>query len=529
MKGTLRFLLGVFVCVLGCTRAEPAHKRVNDNRLVVLIAVNGLRGDEIERYWPLWRYGFRRFLEDGHYYSEAVYRHGNTGLATGSATLSTGVSPRLHGIVGNEIFLEDESRTVRVCEGDQAPCGANALLVPTLVDRLKSRSPDSKVLVLSQEKLSARLLGGASADALLWFDKSEFKLAGELASRSEEEFLAYQRYFESIAGLDRISRIWELPRIPRPFSDRLDGRIGEWDNGHGVTFPHYLDESDPQKLRQLWGRTPDSDRALGDLAAFLLRKLEMGRDSTVDYCVLSFSAVDHVGHDYGPHSVERIAVLMELDRTLGDLLEVIEKQTEARALIALTSSSGIGPTVAEARDKKKNGARISEGELLSYLNEALKLRFADHNYIKSITFPFVYLDVDGSRQRKEVTLAVTTLLSEHPAVYRAWAVDSLGTDPDPVAQAIYETHHQHRSGDIAFVLRPYQAIESSLRGEFGAESGSPWYYDRHVPVMVLGHKVAEGRTGTKVSVIDLVRTLGDELELRVDVEGGNPLSQAIAY
>ena len=498
-----------------------------DNRLVVLLALDGLRGDEIERYWPLWRYGLKRLLERGHYFSEATYRHGRPDDASSYATLATGLSPRVHGVVGANIYIHERERREEVCGALDGFCGSKVLLSPTIADRLKTQSPRSKVLVVAQEERLARLLGGEKTDVVLWLDDDDFKVGGVVNPPSSELLTSFQRYFESVASPERISRLWELPRMPLPFASQEDRREGEWDAGHGVVFPHRLSGEDHSELWKLWLRTPDSDRALGDMATYLSRRLQLGEDADVVYCILSLSALDYIGHDYGPFSLERIAALMELDRVLGDLLDVVEQQTQGRVLVGLSSSHGISPTVAEAARQQKTGARVSQEALLEHLEESLRRRFGPGSYIRALAFPFLHLNPSPAAPLAELVKAAVHALNEHPAVYRAWPVPDLPKQADAVARALAQGSYAGRSGDVAVALRPDQMIQSTQRGQLGAETGSPWYYDRHVPLILAGNRVIPGQTTEKVSVIDLVRTLGDGLGLEGEAQGGVSLISAV--
>ncbi|MEJ2206989.1 MAG: alkaline phosphatase family protein, partial [Gemmatimonadota bacterium] len=65
--------------------------------LVVMIAVDQLRGDLLERYAPAFSGGFKRLLEQGYRFTNASHAHSKTHTAAGHATLATGVYPSRHG------------------------------------------------------------------------------------------------------------------------------------------------------------------------------------------------------------------------------------------------------------------------------------------------------------------------------------------------------------------------------------------------------------------------------------------------
>lgn len=70
--------------------------------LVLQITVDGLRGDLLDRYKHNFaEKGFRYLMDEGVYYTNAHYQHGNTETIVGHVSLATGAPPSVHGMVGN--------------------------------------------------------------------------------------------------------------------------------------------------------------------------------------------------------------------------------------------------------------------------------------------------------------------------------------------------------------------------------------------------------------------------------------------
>src|SRR5690606_26320503 len=111
-------------------------------------------------------------------------------------------------------------------------------------------------------------------------------------------------------------------------------------------------------------------------------------------------------------------------------------------------------------------------------------------------------------------------LAKVPHVHRAWIIEDLDEDGDPLERMLHRNAAPGRSGDVAVVLEQYVAPRSTHRGDGGSEHGSPWEYDRHVPILLWGHGVAAGEVKTEVAVIDLARTLADRWGLPPDPHGG---------
>ena len=63
------------------------------------------------------------------------------------------------------------------------------------------------------------------------------------------------------------------------------------------------------------------------------------------------------------------------------------------------------------------------------------------------------------------------------------------------------SYHPKRGGDVMYVLMPYY-----MNGDSAATHGSPWHYDRHVPLLVVGD-VKQKRSSAHVSPASIATTI----------------------
>lgn len=496
-------------------------------RLVVLLVIDQLRGDELEKHERLFRYGLRRLLDEGRTYSRAMHGHASTETATGHATIATGLYPRYHGVVGKWIYDRSRGEALEVCRFGTGPCDPDVILEPTLGDRLKQKYPGAKVVALSHKRRSAMLLGGRQADLVAWGVPFDEDPDAAMAGRQADGFPIPQwlRLFrQQVATPERINRIWELPRLPPPYSDWRDDAPSEIDDGDGITFPHHLpDTDDLQRLYWSWFCTPDNDRALVDTAVSVAKRLELGHDDIPDLLAISLSGFDAIGHNFGPDSLERVAALTELDRHLGDLLNSLAELAGSRLVVGLTSDHGIAPTPWAAAEQGHTGERVDPEKLAAVARAALNAQLGPGDYLQAVVFPFITLKNVPPSGRPAALAAVSAALTALPAVHGVWATEALSTPRSELEELLAANLYPGRSGDLVVVLEPYSAPWQKYRGDDGAEHGSPWAYDRHVPLILWGDGVTAGRIDDEVGVIDLTRTLGDRLRLPVDPRGGSPL------
>src|SRR5215203_1874676 len=80
---------------IACASNPPQVSGSNAARpnLVVLVVVDQLRADLLDRYADLFTGGFKRLADNGHNYINAAHDHSGTETAVGHATLATGVYP----------------------------------------------------------------------------------------------------------------------------------------------------------------------------------------------------------------------------------------------------------------------------------------------------------------------------------------------------------------------------------------------------------------------------------------------------
>ena len=86
-------------------------------RLVVIVVVDQMRADYLERYGPLFSKGLRRLSAEGAWFTNAAYPYLNTVTCVGHSTIGTGTFPYHHGMILNG-WLDRATGTVPGCTED---------------------------------------------------------------------------------------------------------------------------------------------------------------------------------------------------------------------------------------------------------------------------------------------------------------------------------------------------------------------------------------------------------------------------
>src|SRR5258708_24978153 len=142
-------------------------------KLVVGIVVDQMRQEYLYRFQKKFGDGgFKRLMDDGFMLTNAHYNYVPTKTAPGHASIYSGTSPAIHGIIGNDWYdkdlnkrvycVKDETHstvgTLSVEEGKMSP---HRLLSTTITDELElSTQKRSKVIGISIKERSAILSAG---------------------------------------------------------------------------------------------------------------------------------------------------------------------------------------------------------------------------------------------------------------------------------------------------------------------------------------------------------------------------------
>src|SRR3977135_4123372 len=86
-------------------------------KLVVLLVVDQMRADYVEKFTGQWTGGLKRWVEGGAWFRDAAYPYAGTETCVGHATISTGALPATHGMISNDWFDRELQKTV-TCTDD---------------------------------------------------------------------------------------------------------------------------------------------------------------------------------------------------------------------------------------------------------------------------------------------------------------------------------------------------------------------------------------------------------------------------
>ena len=144
-------------------------------RLVVLLVIDQLRPDYLERYRAQWTGGFARLLREAAYFPLGMQDHALTETAPGHATLLSGREPGHVGIVSNNRGVLDPAFPVL---GAKDEPGASPLRFrgTTLYDWMRAADPGVRLLAVSKKDRAAILPVGRARGPVFWYVDGRFKI-----------------------------------------------------------------------------------------------------------------------------------------------------------------------------------------------------------------------------------------------------------------------------------------------------------------------------------------------------------------
>src|SRR5712671_1932793 len=102
------------------SRLPAAPKAYAKPKLVVLLVVDQMRADYVDKFLPQWTGGLKRLVDEGAWFRDAAYPYAATETCVGHATISTGAFPATHGMVANAWWDRKEQKMV-TCTADPDP------------------------------------------------------------------------------------------------------------------------------------------------------------------------------------------------------------------------------------------------------------------------------------------------------------------------------------------------------------------------------------------------------------------------
>ncbi len=497
--------------------------------LIVTVVVDQLSANLFNQYRSQFTGGLKTLADQGMVSINGYQTHGVTVTCAGHSTVLTGAHPARSGIPAND-WLDTTTGQETYClaapqntlahgkNTDNGPVGPEQLSASTLGDWLKAVSPESRVYGVSGKDRGAITLAGHKGDGAFWltddFGFTTYVEPGQSAQARLAPVAALNARM-----IDRFTRQAPSWTYSNAACRRLEG---QWTIA-GQTFDSKVPPADFRL-----DNSPILDELTIEGAIELMDSQQLGRRGVTDMLGVSLSATDRIGHSYGTQGPEMCEQMLRLDTALGVLMDKLST-VPGGAIVVLTADHG-GSDFPErsAVEGYPHAGRVDRA-LQPRVNAALKARFGlDADPLISSAGGFVIVDKDRKSLpeplRSQVLTAAIELLNAEPQVALAVARDELLAEPVPnsinpedlnVRERLRLSAVAGRSPDILRAWQPGLTGQGRVGGAISSH-GSPWDYDRRVPI-VFWWPGAEGQERfLPMRTIDIAPSLANLMGVQPD-------------
>ncbi|NNF34755.1 MAG: alkaline phosphatase family protein [Saprospiraceae bacterium] len=528
-------------------------------KLVVGIVVDQMRFDHLYKHQDKYgEGGFKRLLNEGYNFKNAHYNYSPTVTAAGHASIYTGTTPSVHGMVGNSWFdrnldrgvsnVGDSTATiVGSMEVNMRGVSPHRIMSTTISDQLRmAYNYQSKVISVSFKDRGAILPGGHTANGAYWHDwqtsNGYFVSSSHYMDSPPQWVVDFNESGKASKYLDFVwNPVFPMERYPEcteddvPYERTFGGKPTP-------TFPYEFNEyrklsaGSSRAYQMLWV-SPAGNSLLTDFAMEAITQETLGADAIPDLINISYSVPDAAGHSFGPQSIEVADIYVRLDRELERLLNFLDERIgEDQYVLFLTSDHGVVPVASylDANNLPTGIARITLFE--DALNKYLKEKYGNKEWIQNFDGANIYLNREIIREEKEdlteIQQAVADFMMDQDGIYLALTAHQLTFNEyrSGMRSMLQNGFHYDRSGDVLLAFDPGYVQHGNPNIQVsqikGTGHGTGWVYDTHIPIVWKGYGIPQGNSVRKVAITDIASTLAMILNLQLPSGNtGQPLKE----
>ena len=428
-------------------------------RMVVNIAIDGLRSDLLDAFMPLYgESGFKRLFEDGRVYSCSQYPNDNLNRASSIATLATGAVPYDHGIIDLQWFDRNTLRPL-YCVADDTVSGLGTteklspknLVVSTIGDELKVAT-EGKALVYAFAPFSdaAILSAGHAADGAFWIDRQNGLWAGsnyystslpawvEMANRNALPTILPSTTWTPCSELSGNFCYFLSGGLKEPFSHKFKG-----DHAYSAFITSAM-----------------VNEYVCSLARQCIKYTTIGLDDTPDYIAITLYAGGYDNKPLTECAMETQDAYVRLDKVIADLIKETDEKIGAGNTLFVVTSTG----VADEENDDLSKYRIPSGNFYinrtaNLINMMLMAIYGQGNYVEATYDNQIYLNhkliTDKQLNYNEVLDRCQELLLQSQGVKDAYSSQRLLLGAwTPGINKIRNSYNPRLSGNILVKVAP---------------------------------------------------------------------------
>jgi predicted AlkP superfamily pyrophosphatase or phosphodiesterase len=508
-------------------------------KLLVVVSVDQLSADLFAEYRSIWTGGFKR-LSQGVVFPSGYQSQAATETCPGHSTILTGNRPARTGVIANSWIdqsiatredkgvycAEDVARGKSSRSRDYVPSPVH-LMVPTLGDMMKADIPATRVVAVAGKDRAAIMMGGHKTDEIWFLNPRDYTRFETLYDHTGPVPAAVTRANAAIeAALAK-----PMPGMKLSSFCATRSRAVMVGPKKVIGDGRFARPARPDKTAErLFRASPESDSATVALAGDLALDMKLGKGAATDVLIVGVSATDVVGHTYGTEGSEMCLQLTALDAQLGTLFARLDKAGIDYAVTLTADHGGHDATERNNETAIPSAQRIAATLSADAVGATIakELGLPKPALVGAEPSGDIWLDATMAADKKPLALArAKTLFAESPQVAAVYTAAEIGASPAPsgppetwpLIARIKASYYRGRSGDLYVALKPrVLPIPDSVaqNATYVATHGSPWDYDRRVPILFWRKGLAGFEQPNSVETIDIAPTLAAMIGLKIE-------------
>ncbi len=447
-------------------------------KLIVGIAVDQMRWDYLHRFYDLYgEGGFKRMMNEGYDCENTMINYIPAITAVGHTSIYTGSVPSIHGIQGNNFLLNGKPT---YCTTDTTVAGVGTksragqmsprnLLTTTIGDELKvATNFKSRVFGVAIKDRASILPAGHAADAAYWIDGKQSKF---------------------------VSSTYYMKQLPA------------WVEKYNKTISKYTEEQ--------INYSPIGNEVTIEMAKNVINNEKLGQQGETDMICISFSSTDKIGHKYGTHCQLIQDQFVDLDKRLADFFTYLDNTIgKGQYLVFLSADHGAANNILMNQEHGIPAGGFFYNKEVKELNAYLKQKYNKNvDLVRYIMTYSVVLDHDAIAKAELKLRIVKNDIIEYfqNKEYVAYAVNmdrvSTATVPSAIKEKMINGYCRKRNGDIQLIMQPgwYEIYGDKI--DAGTTHGLWNPYDAHIPFLMMGWGVKQGKTNHPTYITDIAATI----------------------
>ncbi|QMU63742.1 MAG: alkaline phosphatase family protein [Flavobacteriaceae bacterium] len=526
IKHILFFLLAGY---FGCKPDTTVNEKP---KLVIGIVIDQMRYDYLTRYYD--RYaegGFKRILNHGFSLQNAHYNYIPTYTAVGHASIYTGTTPNMHGIIGNGWYDKYQKKSI-YCVTDTAytTVGSDSkngqrspyrMLTTTITDQLRlSQNMNGKTIGIGIKDRSSILPAGHTATAAYWFDSTKESRVITSSFYMKELPDWVKEFNESDLIATYISKPWETLYDIKTYTGSLPDNNhfeGKFNGADTPTFPHNLPGLKAKNGgNSMIKETPFGNTITLDFAKAAIIGENLGKTDDTDFLAISFSSSDYIGHRFGPDAVETEDTYLRLDKDLAAFFSFLDQQIGIQNYtLFLTADHAVAQIPAYLQSLKIPAPYFDSKAFEAFVKKMTLKYFESEDIVEYISNYQLFLNKNKIKSLglnvEKVSQKIADAIIDFNGVYKTTTATTLQTThfDSGILNSLQNGYNQKFSGDIMIILNPGSIIGKQT----GTTHGSGYSYDTHIPMIFYGNGIKKGHSAKRYEITDIASTLATLLQV----------------